>query len=109
MIVLELPGQQFRSLVRMLKTRDLDVVGAVFGLTEVALDRLGVERDPAKAAVGVPDGYENTNVGVVKEWLEKVAPPPEGAAEYHARVRDYRCAVKQVVVLNATAAKRVEG
>ncbi len=91
-----LPKQNFRDVIRQIKRAAVGRVASIVTATAAAMERLGVERNPDKAVDGTPKGSDQGNVRVLIEWLDKIGP---GDAK----------AIKQLVAIDATATKRVEG
>ena len=95
-VEVKLPKQQFRNVIRQIKTADLNRVKVLRTATYNALKRLGVNRDPTKAVKGIPKGSDQGDVQSIVVWLAKVSPKDKQA-------------VRQVVAIDATASQRVVG
>lgn len=91
-----LPPGQFDSVMRYVKITTLDRVKALKTATWSTLKRLGVKRDVRRAKRRVPMGSDQGNPRSIIDWLNKVQPEDVEA-------------VRQVVEIDATCCRRVNG
>ena len=95
-VVKYLPENQFNNVIRAIKTGSLERVKEYKTATFFALKRLGAKRRVVNAKRKVPDGSDQVDVGSFITWLNKV------------QVGDKK-AIAQIVAIDATACRRVEG
>ena len=91
-----LPPNHLNNVIRVIKTASLDKVGGIRTATFLALKRLGVKRQKAKAVKKIPYGSDQVDIGSFVTWLNKVQPGDKKA-------------VNQVIVIDATACRRGDG
>ena len=95
-VVKYLPENQFNNVIRAIKLGDLERVKEYKIATFFALKRLGVKRRVVNAKKKTPNGSDQVDVGSFITWLNKV------------QVGDKE-AIVQIVAIDATACRRVEG
>ncbi|KKM08382.1 hypothetical protein LCGC14_1724350 [marine sediment metagenome] len=95
-VVKYMPPNHLNNVIRMIKTASLDRVKEIKTATFLALKRLGVARQPDNARKKIPKGSDQVDVGSFITWLSKI------------QAEDTE-AVKQIVIIDATACRRVEG
>jgi len=91
-----LPEGQFNNVIRMIKLGSIDQVKSLKTATWNTLKRLDISRNKAVAKVKVPKGSDQVDIGSLIAWMGKV------------ELGDKK-AVKQVVAIDATACRRVDG
>jgi len=91
-----LPAGQFNNVIRLIKLGSIDQVKSLKTATWNAMKRLDVSRNKAVARVKVPKGSDQVDIGSLIAWMGKIEPGDKKAVE-------------QVVVIDATACRRVDG
>ena len=91
-----LPKNQLNNILRVLLNGQIDRVQQIRHVTFGLLKKLKVTRDLTKAIRKPPKGSDQVDVGSIITWLNKIV------------VTD-KLAVKQLVVIDATACKRMDG
>ncbi|KKN88367.1 hypothetical protein LCGC14_0249300 [marine sediment metagenome] len=92
----ELLGYQFDNVIRGIKTSSLERAKQVRHVTYNELKRLGVKRNKSKAIKGIPKGSDQTNLGSTYTWMYAIEP-------------NQKKAIRQLVIIDATAVARTEG
>lgn len=95
MILVQLQDSHFQNVLRWVRTIGIGRVKQIKSATFRTLKRLGVKRDVTKAVGGIPNGSDQFDLGSFLTWLDKV------------KVENKE-AVAQVVVVDATAHKRIK-
>ncbi len=93
-INLTLSQKHFNNIIRSINRSNVATAGSIETATKNALERLGVERDVSKAVTSLPKGSDQGDVGAIVAWLKKIQ-------------SNNKRAIRQIVVIDATAAKRV--
>lgn len=94
--IVELPPNQYRHYLRVLQRLEPAACRAIAETAAGHLGRLGKKTDPTKATTELFDGALDVDVGTMLSWMAKVNNPKE-----------HRRAIKQLIVIQATAASRV--
>lgn len=95
-VEIRLPRNQFRNIIRVINKSGIDLSSSIRQITYDALKRLGVKRDLTKAKSGIPRGSDQVDLGSIKTWLSKIQVSNVDA-------------IKQLVVIDATAVVRTKG
>ncbi len=91
-----LPDNHFNTVIRVVKMSSLDVVKEIKTATFFALKRLGAKRRVVNAKRKIPAGSDQIDIGSFITWMNKV------------QVGDEK-AIEQIVAIDATACRRVDG
>ena len=91
-----LPKNQLNNIFRLLLNGQIDRVQQLRHVTFGLLKKLDIKRDLSKAITKPPKGSDQVDVGSIITWLNKIT------------VTD-KLAVKQLVAIDATACKRMDG
>jgi len=91
-----LPAGQFNNVIRLIKLGSIDQVKSLKTATWNAMKRLGISRNKKVAKVKVPKGSDQVDIGSLIAWMDKIEPGDKKA-------------VGQVVIIDATACRRVDG
>ena len=91
-----LPDNQFNNIIRLVKMADLERVKHIKTATFLALKRLKAKRRVVNAKRKIPKGSDQVDIGSFITWMSKVQAVDKKAIE-------------QIVSIDATACRRVEG
>jgi hypothetical protein len=86
----------FKTIIRTINTHHVGTAKQIRAASWTALKRLGYRSKIEQAVDGIPEGSDQINIGSLVTWMNKILPQD-------------KVAIRQLLRIDATAAKRIKG